>query len=207
MELLASDSVGKILGHAEKLKEIIRTERKSGVVSITPGRGFSYLEIANANMKGTNPSHRMAEVGQIWVDRINRHFPSPSAAPGSFQFEIQTSVKDLSQLASLEGSDADCQHQTILFRNGSGKCCVADLGFFTPQDKPTMRSWWMNWYSVDFSLMPDLVITNHSKSNFWGSSSKDSISYIARGVTSSDIQQMLEICCAFQLDPRQLFLK
>jgi hypothetical protein len=199
LNLLAQPDVEKALAAVEKIKNLIRVETSSHIQSQTAGRGFSYLELNSIRKAGTNPADKMESVFKLVAKSAQNQFLALSNIPTITQETILRALDEIGEMAALEGDEYKATEQSIYFKDGQGHGYAVVMGFDTPANNPTKRTWYYTWYSAAFGLMPDVMVIRHTKSNFFGSSSRDQINYVARGITENDMKELLKMCLSLHL--------
>ena len=199
LQLLAQPDVDKALDSIAKLKNLIKSEKSSHIQSTSQGRGFSYLELNSIRKSGKNKSEQMETVFKILQKGLSTQFAKRGNVPPETQQTIYAAFEEVGEMAALEGDEYRSTEQSIFFKDGAGTGYAVVIGFDTVENDESKRNWYYTWFSVQFELMPDVMVIRHSKSNFWGSSSKDEIKYVARGINEGDVKELLSLCFSVHL--------
>lgn len=167
---------------AGKLKQLIHSTSESRIKSRERTHGFEFLSMrANAQTsKGIQKRHLL---------NIVKTYLVPFAASS---YEMKQLVLTLTEFIRDDVEEHQEQFFGLMSKGAYGTT-QALFVYYKLRDDGKYNFKRMMFHGR-FGMAADIVITHTSKNGFFGSSSKDVISYLPRrGVTAQDIKNLMEI--------------
>jgi hypothetical protein len=160
------------------------------------GRGFTNMRLSSRSRSGRNKASDFPNLVVLWERSVDLLFGSlPGYSASSYADTIEA-LRLVGRIALLEGEEGSGDQLSVSFRDNTGQCHAMVVGFMTPSGDSTARVWWLNWFSIEFELMPDIVITRRTRRG----AHQDTIHYASRGVNSADCLELLQVCCSIHTD-------